>query len=54
MGTAEAKCVMGKSLTDSAQDANMQIKTKLNAIEQDNTYPSNEENSQHTCKKDGV
>lgn len=29
----------------------MQIATKLNAIEQDNTYPSNEENSQHTCKK---
>lgn len=54
MGTAEAKCVMGKILTDSAQDANMQMETKLNAIEQDNTYPSNEENSQHTRKKDGV
>lgn len=44
----------GKILTDSAQDENVQIDAKLNAIEQDNTYPSNEENSQHTRKKDGV
>lgn len=50
-GNSRGKMCHGKILTDSAQDANMQIETKLNAIEQDNTYPSNEENSQHTCKK---
>lgn len=43
----------GKILTDSAQDENVQIDAKLNSIEQDNTYPSNEEHSQCTRKKDG-
>lgn len=53
-GNSRGKMCHGKILTDSAQDENVQIDAKLNAIEQDNTYPSNEENSQHTCKKDGI
>lgn len=53
-GNSRGKMCHGKILMDSAQDEDMQIETKLNAIEQDNTYPSKEENSQHTRKKDGV
>lgn len=50
-GNSRGKMCHGKILTDSAQDENVQIDAKLNAIEQDNTYPSNEENSQHPHKK---
>lgn len=52
-GNSRGKMCHGKILMDSAQDENVQIDAKLNAIEQGNTYPSNEENSQHTRKKDG-
>lgn len=50
-GNSRGKMCYGKILTDSAQDKNVQIDAKLNAIEQANTYPSNEENSQHPHKK---
>lgn len=41
----------GRILTDSAQDKNVQIDAKLNATEQDNTYPSSENNAQQLTKK---
>lgn len=51
MGTAEGKMCHGKILLDTTQDENVQTDAKLNAIKQDNTYTSTEENAQHTHKK---